>query len=166
MQKIIYFSALLFASFILMQSCQNTTVSNDESYTAEWLGENKQEIIDNIEEQLQGFSRTMVETGYRYKELYWAGMDNNWEYADYQREHIMEAMDQGFIRRPERIQSAQQFMNVALPAMEEAIISNDPEKFLSAFTSLTSSCNTCHAMEEVAFMTVKIPTVRNTVVYF
>lgn len=166
MQKIIYFSALLFASFILMQSCQNTSVNNDESYAAEWLGENKQEIIDNIEGQFQGFSRTMVETSYRYKELYWAGMDKNWEYAEYQREHIMEAMEQGFIRRSERIQSAQQFMNVALPAMEEAISSNDPEKFLSDFTTLTSSCNTCHAMEDVAFMTIKIPTVRNTVVYF
>jgi hypothetical protein len=166
MQKIIYFSVIFIASIYLMMSCQTTPGKNDQVYTTEWLGDSKQEIIDNIELQFQGFSRTMMETGYRYKELYWAGMDNNWEYADYQREHIEEAMNQGFIRRAEHRQSAQQFLNVALPAMEEAISSNDPEKFLSSFTSLTSSCNTCHAMEEVAFMTVKIPTTRNTVVYF
>jgi hypothetical protein len=40
-----------------------------------------------------------------------------------------EAMDQGFIRRPERKQSARQFLNVALPDMEEAISSNDPKNF-------------------------------------
>jgi len=103
---------------------------------------------------------------YRYAELYWSGIDENWEYAEYQREHIDEAMEQGFMRRPEREASSQQFISAALPEIEEVIQTGDKEKFLESFTRLTASCNTCHAMEEVAFMTVKIPEQRYSVIHF
>jgi len=48
----------------------------------------EQEKINTIEKQFRGFDNAMVETGYRYQELYWAGQDENWEYADYQLEKI------------------------------------------------------------------------------
>ena len=164
MRKIVLFSFPVLMLVFTFQACQQTT--QQTTFETQWLGETREEILDNIEEQFQGFSRTMMETAYRYHELYWAGMDQNWEYAEYQREHIEEAMDQGFIRRPERKQSAQQFMQQALPQMEKAIEEANPEVFMAAFTNLTASCNTCHAMGGVSFMTIKIPPKRNTVVYF
>lgn len=163
MRKTLSLLSLFVFSFSIFQACQNAP---QETYETEWLGDTKQEIISNIEEQFQGFSNTMREVAYRYHELYWAGRDANWEYAEYQREHIEEAMEQGFIRRPEREASAQQFVSTALPQMEEAIKSGNIEEFLENFTRFTASCNTCHAMEEVAFMTVKIPENRHTVVHF
>ena len=42
----------------------------------------------------------MVETGYRYQELYWAGQDENWEYADYQLEKIKIAIENGLDADP------------------------------------------------------------------
>ncbi|MBW6480797.1 MAG: hypothetical protein K0B37_15315 [Bacteroidales bacterium] len=163
MRKFVRLLCLPLFSIAIFQACQNTP---QETYEAEWLGETRQEIINNIEDQFQGFSRTMVEVSYRYKELYWAGMDENREYAEYQREHIEEALQQGFMRRPEREASAQQFVSTALPEMEEVIQMGDKERFLETFTRFTASCNTCHAMEEVAFMTVKIPEERYTVIHF
>ncbi len=163
MRKILTLISLMVLCGIVFHACQEAP---RESYETEWLGETKQEIVNNIEEQFQGFSRTMVEVSYRYAELYWAGIDENWEYAEYQREHIDEAMEQGFMRRPEREASSQQFISAALPEIEEVIQTGDKEKFLESFTRLTASCNTCHAMEEVAFMTVKIPEQRYSVIHF
>lgn len=37
----------------------------------------------------------MVEKGYRDQELYWAGQDENWDYADYQIEKIRKAIENG-----------------------------------------------------------------------
>ena len=166
MQKILTTTAVFVSILIIINACQGDSSTENEAYATEWLGASKTEILDNIEDQFQGFSRTMTETAYRYHELYWAGQDQNWEYAEYQREHIEEAMELGFLRRPDREASSQQFMSQALPNMKRVISEEDKEKFLTEFTSLTASCNTCHAMEEVAFMTVKIPPKRNTVIYF
>ncbi len=163
MRRILSLLSLLVFSFAIFQACQNAP---QETYETEWLGETKQEMVNIIEDQFQGFSRTMMEVAYRYNELYWAGMDENWEYAEYQREHIEEAMEQGFVRRPEREASSQQFISTALPQMEEVIQMGNKERFQENFTRFTASCNTCHAMEEVAFMIVKIPEKRHTVIHF
>ena len=163
MRKLLSFTSLFFFSLVLFQACQQAP---QETYETEWLGETKQEIINTIEDQFQGFSRTMMEVGYRYKELYWAGQDGNWEYAEYQIEHIEEAMQEGFVRRPAREASSQQFMSVAIPEIEQIVQDGDKERFLQNFTRFTASCNTCHAMEEVAFMIVKIPEIRTSVIHY
>lgn len=165
MRKLTLLFCSLFVLLIALQSC-NQAAPEAETWESEWLGQTKQEVIDNAEEQFQGFSRTMMEVTYRYKELYWAGQDQNWEYAEYQREHIEEALEQGFVRRPERELSSRQFMNIVLPDMEEAIKSQSPERFMESFTQLTNTCNTCHQMEEVAFMKVATPENRNTIIKF
>ena len=143
MRKILSLFSIMVLSGMLFQACQQ---SPQENYETEWLGETKQEIVNNLEEQFQGFSSTMREVSYRYAELYWAGMDENWEYAEYQREHIVEALEQGFVRRPEREASARQFVTIALPEIEEIVKMGEKEKFLESYTRLTASCNTCHAM--------------------
>lgn len=163
MRKIVSFVSILFLLGLIFQACNNAP---QETYEAEWLGETKQEIINNLEEQFQGFSRTMMEVGYRYQELYWAGVDENWEYAEYHREHIEEAVEQGLVRRPERQPASQQFMSVALPEMEGIIQQANKGEFLTNFSLFTASCNTCHAIEEMEFMHVKIPENRNTVIHF
>jgi hypothetical protein len=156
-------SVILFILFGVVLSCNQ---NNQQDYQTGWLGTSQQEIYENIEEQFQGFSRTMVEVLYRYQELYWAGMDENWDYADYQHEHIIEALDQGFLRRPERELSSRSFMTVAMPEMEAAIQSNDSSRFTEAFSQLINSCNTCHQMEEVAFIRVTQPTERVNAIRF
>ncbi len=165
MRKLTLLFSSLFVLFVALQSC-NQPAEEQQSWEAEWLGQTQQEIIDNTEEQFQGFSRTMTENAYRYQELYWAGQDQNWEYAEYQREHIVEALEQGFVRRPEHEASAQQFMEIALPEIEEVIKSADQRQFFESFDRLTNTCNTCHQMEDVPFITVVPPKVRHNIVYY
>ena len=157
------FAGLLLA--IMIGACQTQT-GQQEKFETRWMGETLQEILEKIEGQFGGFSGTMVEVTYRYKELYWAGQDENWEYALYQIEHIEEALEQGFMRRPEREASAQQFVNQSLPEIEGFAKEGDKEAFLVSFTELAAACNTCHNMEEVEFMVVDIPKVRTSVISF
>jgi mono/diheme cytochrome c family protein len=125
-----------------------------------WLTGDILEKLDTLADQHAGFSRTMVEVGYRYSELYWAGEDENWEMAEYQLEHIEEAMHAGFQRRPARKASSQMFMTQAVPAVGQAIAARDQDEFREQFQRFTTHCNACHAMEQVGFIQVHVPTVR------
>lgn len=126
----------------------------------EWLRGTVDERFEQVEEQFGGFSQAMWEVSYRYVELYWAGQDMNWGYAAYQAEHIREAMEAGLERRPARAASAQAFLNVDLPALEESIAQRDSENFREQFRALTASCNSCHVAEDVGFIQVGVPEAR------
>lgn len=113
-----------------------------------------------LADQQGGFSPTMVEVGYRYTELYWAGEDENWEFAAYQIEHIEEALEAGFQRRPEHRPSAEPFLTQALPDVTEAVEQQDRTMFRERIDQLRTHCNACHALEDVSFVHVKVPTER------
>ncbi len=131
-----------------------------------WLKGDTNEKLDEVAHQLGGFSRTMVEVGYRYSELYWAGQDENWKYADHQIEHIIEAMEDGLKRRPERKASSHEFMEEVLPAMEDLVQKGDKTEFLEGFKSLTASCNHCHNQEGEEFIVIREPEIRTSPVRF
>jgi hypothetical protein len=108
---------------------------------------------------LRGFDVALVETGYRYGELYWAGKDENWEYATYQLEKIETAVANGTERRPKRAASAR-MLEGALAPVKNAIGRRDAAGFDAAFTTLTATCNACHVAERVPFVHVELPRVR------
>lgn len=126
-----------------------------------WLTGTIHQKFDTLADQQQGFSHTMTEVGYRYTELFWAGEDENWEFAAYQIEHILEALELGFQRRPARRASAEHFLTVAMPQMEEAVRQRNRALFHQRFADLATHCNACHALEQVSFIHVRVPTVRH-----
>ena len=150
-------------------ACQTNTQTEEKSTAVgpeEWLEGTSEEKFETVAHQLGGFSRTMVEVSYRYSELYWAGMDENWGYADHQVEHIIEAMEDGLKRRPERAESAESFMKESIPAMEELIKQENKEEFIKGFRALTSACNACHAKEGESYIVISEPKVRTSPVRF
>lgn len=163
MKKVLLFICLSY--FIL--SCQNQTEEKSTAVGLDgWLEGTTEEKFDEVAHQLGGFSRTMVEVGYRYSELYWAAMDENWGYADHQIEHIIEAMEDGLKRRPLRAASSEDFMKETLPYMEELVKKENKEEFLKGFQMLTSSCNACHAKEGESYVVIQIPLNRTSPVRF
>ncbi len=146
---------------IAISACQTQT---EQTFETRWAGEDLQEIISNLESQHGGFDRTMIQTNYRYNELYWAGQDENWAYAEYQLDEMLEGLEDGFIRRPEREASAAQFVDQAAPRLLQAIQAGDKAAFQESFVRFASSCNTCHAMEEVPFIQMIIPEIRTSLV--
>ena len=81
-----------------------------ETAQGDWIKGTETEQIKTIEKQFRGFDNAMVETGYRYQELYWAGQDQNWEYANYQIDKIKIAIENGLERRSKRAKSAEHFL--------------------------------------------------------
>jgi hypothetical protein len=129
--------------------------SEDEAWL---LTGTSDERFARIARQLRGFDVAMVETGYRYGELYWAGQNRNWDYAKYQVEKIRTAVKNGVERRPKRGPSAQ-VLEGALPGLEEAITAKDPTLFAERFNVLTATCNACHQAERVPFVHIRPPSV-------
>lgn len=146
--------------FILITGLCFACNGGERTTQGDWIKGSPQEQIEMIERQFRGFDMAMVETGYRYQELYWAGEDENWEYAGYQVEKIRLAIENGLERRPKREASAQSFLNTSLPEIERAIQERDTLVFDRAFQALTVSCNSCHAMEKVSHFMVKEPLTR------
>lgn len=131
-----------------------------------WLNGDTGEKFNTVAGQLRGFDATMVEVGYRYQELYWAGRDGNWDYAQYQREKIGTTLKNGFERRPKRKASGEHFMDFVLPEMEKAIKARDSVLFKEKFEMMTVNCNACHTMEKVPYFTVKQPLERQSPIRF
>jgi hypothetical protein len=122
-----------------------------------WLPASSPERDEAIERQFRGFDMAMVETGYRFAELYWAGTEQNWPYAAYQAEKIQTAIERGLERRPARAASAGSFLDTTLPTVQEAIEIGDLGQFTERFEELRAACNSCHIAERMEFMNVVIP---------
>lgn len=145
--------------FILIYACSGVQENDIKKPVGAggWLKGSSTEKFEIVAGQLRGFDATMVEVGYRYQELYWAGQDENWDYASYQVEKIETTLKNGFERRPKREKSGTHFLKYVLPEMKKTIESRDTALFNKSFVMLTSNCNSCHTMEKVPFFTVKIP---------
>ena len=141
-------------------ACNHQT--EKETAQGDWIKGTEAEQIKTVEKQFRGFDNAMVETGYRYQELYWAGKDQNWKYADYQLEKIKIAIENGLERRPKRAKSAEHFLTYVLPEMKKSFEKKDTVIFNKNFQTMTISCNSCHAMEKVPFFSVQIPTERQS----
>jgi hypothetical protein len=154
---------LLFVVILMMMFFSSCGTDDTEPVgSQDWLTGDTRQKLETITDHLRGFDMAMVETGYRYSELYWAGYDENWEYARYQIQKIELALERGLERRPARAESAQPFMNQSIPEMGQAVESEDPDHFMREFENFTQSCNSCHAAEEVPHFHVKSPKTRQS----
>jgi hypothetical protein len=137
-------------------SCKN----NQQDAKGEWIGGTKEEQLKIIEKHLRGFDMAMIEVDYRYQELFWAGKDNNWDYASYQLDKIKLTIENALQRRPQRANSAENFLQNVLPEMKKSVESKDTAIFITTFKILTLNCNKCHVAEKVPFFTVEPPVQR------
>lgn len=151
---------ILFAFYSCAQKDNKSTGS------ADWLNGTTDKKFETVSKHLRGLDMAMVETGYRYTELYWAGQDLNWEYAKYQLDKIRLAIENGIERRPKRAQSAKAFLEQAIPAMREVLEKKDSSTFNENFIIFQKACSTCHLKEKVAFIQSTIPQQRLSPVKF
>jgi hypothetical protein len=119
--------------------------------------------MDAIDKQLRGFDMATFEVNYRYIETYFAAMEGNWDYAAYTFEKLAWAMRNGFERRPKRRANAEgMFLNGTYPPVLDAIQKKNIALFKERFDALRATCNGCHVAEKVPFITVGIPSIKQT----
>jgi hypothetical protein len=114
---------------------------------------------------LRGLDVAMVEMGHRHQELYWAGEDANWAYAEYQVAKLELSLENALERRPKRRASAEASFLPQLAELGRAVSARDGGEFEGAFVRLTSACNACHAAEGVASFHVDVPSERRTLIH-
>jgi hypothetical protein len=118
--------------------------------------------IDAIDRQFRGFDMAMFEVGYRYGEMYFAGIEGNWDYALYTGEKIAWAIQNGYERRPARRANAEQiFFKETYPQVLDAIRKKDSALFKQRVDALRNACNACHAAERVPFIKIGLPAVKH-----
>ncbi len=111
-----------------------------------------------IQRQLRGFETTMAEVAYRYGELYFAGIEGNWEYAGHMAMTLQHALRLGLEREPARRANADNlFLKGPLPQVVDAIRKKDAALFRERFEALRVACTSCHAAEQHAFIRIGIP---------
>ena len=130
--------------------------AEDSAPADSWLQGTVNERLETVAAQLGGFDATMLELDHRYVELYFAGQDRNWKYAEHQVEEMESALESGLQRRPARAKNAA-MLDPALEAVEDAIQARDPEAFDESFRRLAATCNACHRAEDVAFVHIATP---------
>ena len=128
----------------------------------QWVKGTEEEKLKTIELQFRGFDKAMVEVGYRYQELYWAGEDENWPYANYQLNKIDKAIKLGLERRPKRAKSAEYFLKEVIPQVRQSIKSKSKNQFKEKFEVMRNNCTACHVMESIPTFIVGIPSQRQS----
>jgi len=146
---------IIILTAIFFFSCKNK-----QKEMGDWIKGNDEEQLKTIEKHFRGLDMAMIEIGYRYRELFWAGKDQNWEYAAYQVDKIKLSLENALQRRPQRAKSAQSFLQTILPEMKKSVESRDTMLFNNNFEILTLNCNSCHVAEKVPYFNVQPPSQR------
>lgn len=117
--------------------------------------------IPAIQRQLRGFETTMAEVSYRYGEMYWGGVEGNWDYAAHMAMTLEQALRLGLEREPARRANAENLLlKGPLPQILDAIKKKDAGLFKQRIETLRSACTACHAAEKHAFIKIGLPTAK------
>jgi hypothetical protein len=127
-----------------------------------WLESADGRLEEVLARQLRGLDVAMIEIDHRFAELYFAGQDGNWGYAEHQVEHMELALELALERRPHRAASARGHFFPHLRRITAVVEAEDAEAFPAAFEALRNGCNACHRAEDEPSFVVGVPTQRRT----
>ena len=127
---------------------------------------NNQQIqakIDSLQAKLNdtykpGLGEFMMGVQGHHAKLWFAGINQNWQLADFEVHEIGETLDdvkKYCTDRPE-IKSLG-IIDPAVNTIKAAIKKQDIDQFKSGFTELTNDCNTCHKDNQHGFNIITIP---------
>ncbi|HVV53759.1 MAG TPA: hypothetical protein VHC47_00455 [Mucilaginibacter sp.] len=145
---------LLFTSVVILASCSQG--SNNSAKLQSEVDSLKQQVAATYKPGLGEFMLGIQE---HHAKLWFAGINKNWELADFEVHEIGETLDdikQYCTDRPE-VKSIG-MIDPGINAVEAAIKQKDLESFRKGFIELTGDCNTCHKDNQHGFNVITIPT--------
>ena len=119
--------------------------------------------IDSLEKQVQnsykpGFGEFMSSIQVHHEKLWFAGINADWELADFEITEIKEAV--GDIEKFNADRPESKDVNMLYPVLDSlshSISQQDVPAFKASFTTLTQTCNSCHRITDHAFNVITIP---------
>ena len=120
--------------------------------------------IDSLQKKLDstykpGLGEFMMGIQQHHARLWFAGLNKNWQLADFEVHEIGETLDdikQYCADRPE-VKSIG-IIDPAISGIKAAIKEKDLQAFKKDFTELTADCNNCHKDNQHSFNVIIIPT--------
>lgn len=114
---------------------------------------NHEARFKKLETYLRGFDQPMWEVGQRYEFMHQALQRNNYDLAAYHWKKIKKTIENGLMKRPARAANAEQILlNTTWKAVNDALLTKQPEQAWKGFQQATAACMACHVAENVAFM--------------
>jgi hypothetical protein len=99
----------------------------------------------------------MVATQLRHFKLWYAGLVQNWQLADYELSQIRTAIDDTMRFYSTRGDSKTSMMAEPTDELGAAIKATDIDKFNKAYVKLTAACNACHEATGFGFIRIREP---------
>lgn len=121
--------------------------------------------IDSLKSRLDnsyqpGFGEFMSSIQLHHAKLWFAGINNNWELADFEIHEIRESLDDIQQFNTDRLEAKTIGMiSPAIDSVSNAIKQKNQLLFKSCFTLLTNTCNNCHKATKHEFNVVTIPAI-------
>ena len=105
-----------------------------------------------------GFGEFMSSIQVHHNKLWFAGINQNWELANFEIHEIGEAIEAIKIYQRERIET--RMVDMIQPSLDSLALSikeKDSSSFSRNFILLTNNCNNCHQAVSFKFNKVRIP---------
>ena len=130
---------------------------NDKSVIAleNQVKELKQELA-NVHKP--GFGAIMGNIQTHHYKLWYAGINKNWELAEFEIHEIKEGLEDIEKFQKDRLENEQMFMiEPALDSISKVVENKNLVKFKGSYKFLTESCNACHKETKYEFIIITIP---------
>lgn len=122
-----------------------------------------QKQIDSLEKKLEntykpGFGDFMGSIQAHHSKLWFAGLYENWDLADFEVHELMEAIED--IEKFHEGREETLLIGMIMPPLDsisKAIEQKNTALFNSSYTSLTNTCNQCHKAVDMEYIIVKTP---------
>jgi hypothetical protein len=127
-------------------------------------GSQLQAKVDSLQQKLNsaykpGLGEFMLGIQEHHAKLWFAGINQNWELADFEVHEIGETLDDIKLYCTDRPEvKSITMIDPAIAGISKAIRSKDEGGFKKGFIELTSACNTCHKNNQHGFNVIIIPT--------
>lgn len=100
----------------------------------------------------------MVATQLNHFKLWYAGVVQNWQLANYELTQIRTSIDRARDLYPNKVESNMTMITPATDEVQNAIKAKDRVKFSRAYSKLTAECNSCHEATGFGFIKMRDPT--------
>ncbi len=123
-----------------------------------------QNQIDSLKKELNstykpGFGDLMSGVQNHHSKLWFAGVNENWELANFEVHEINELLNNVKKYQSERKETESlDMINPLLDSVSMAIKNENLNSFKKSYKLLTITCNECHKITEFKFNIVKVPT--------
>ncbi len=139
----------LFIMLLIFTSCSNSNKPEEQTGNPE---------TKQAGAYKPGFGEFMTYIQIHHAKLWFAGKNQNWKLAEFERDEITEIVEAIKTYQKEREETkVLQILDPAIDSVKNAIQKQSPKLFIQSFTDLTNTCNTCHHAVKFEFNVVKIP---------